>query len=470
MTRTDTNTTWMPARYTQPEGFDSPQFNDFATIGATAVAVGEVNHRFVGQFPGVWVSTDGGRSWTIVRNLVDSGKEGSIHAVTALGDELVAVGDINVGDHSGSGMDVRPGSWHSSDGTVWTADQPLAATTDNFNYFTGAASIDGIAVALDAKGRVYRRARIGEAWARVGVPQAHPDERPSSIVALRRRLVMFGGAAEDDDQTLPQYIDRSTGRIWTSDDAGLTWERVDPQTDAWGDRPHTPRDLAEWNGHLYAIAVVNGRSDPQFCYQDHITCQDIRTAVVFSADGVNWERSTLKSDRWRITLQNKGQWLDGFDRGAAAPSVRGNDATELAVIWVLTSGDAPAERPEAPTTTVPPLDFLKPDIHQLEVGKRYRYWYEVNSFYSAGGSCGGLEFNGKSWRVAASTAPGAYPEHWPADWPVRVESGTDTSRTSVFGTIELVSPDRIEVGIEGKGAIWTLAPYVPRPTAPPGCE
>jgi hypothetical protein len=193
--------------------------------GSSAVVVGSVTSTGRGSLPAAWVSTDGS-SWTAATfaPMPPSGSSTTVEGCLSTGSGFLAYGES-----TRAGQVELPQLWTSSDGTVW---QQQSAT------FTGpggggpsgpqSAPLDGIAVGTTT-------------WLGLSGDGDEPSEVWPAPV---------GGAA--GAQFTP-------AGLWTSDDAGNTWQQLGTLTPAFTGMVYAQADAAAYIGQEPVVAgTVDG--------------------------------------------------------------------------------------------------------------------------------------------------------------------------------------------------------------------
>ena len=209
----------------------SPQLGTeraLATCGAgsSAAVVGSVTSTGRGSLPAAWVSTDGS-SWTtaIFTPTPPSGSSTSVEGCLFTGGGFLAYGES-----TGGGQVERPQLWTSSDGTVW---QQQPAT------FTGLGG---------------------------GGPSGPQSAPLDGIADGTTTLLGLSGDGDEPSQVWPARVGGAAGAqftpagLWTSDDAGNTWQQLGTLTPAFTGMLYAQADAAAYVGQQPVVAgTVDGQ-------------------------------------------------------------------------------------------------------------------------------------------------------------------------------------------------------------------
>jgi hypothetical protein len=194
--------------------------------GNSAVVVGSVTSTGRGSQPDAWVSSDGS-SWTNA-SFSPSPAAGSTTAV----DGCLSTGNgfIAFGGTTGNGAVEQPVLWSSSDGTVW---QQVSAS------FTG----------------------VG------GGGPAGPEAAPLDGIAVGTTTWLgLSGNGQLPSQQWPAPVGGSAGALftaaglWSSDDAGNSWQQLDTAVPAFEGALYAQADAAAYIGqHPVVAGTVDGK-------------------------------------------------------------------------------------------------------------------------------------------------------------------------------------------------------------------
>jgi hypothetical protein len=194
--------------------------------GSSAVVVGSVTSTGRGSLPAAWVSTDGS-SWTVA-TFIPTPPSGS--STTVEGCLSTGGGFLAYGESTGAGQVERPQLWASSDGTVW---QQQSAT------FTGVGG---------------------------GGPSG-PQSAPLDGIAYGTTTWLgLSGNGDEPSQVWPAPIGGAAGAqftpagLWTSDDAGNTWQQLGTLTPAFTGMIYAQADTATYVGQEPVVAgTIDGQ-------------------------------------------------------------------------------------------------------------------------------------------------------------------------------------------------------------------
>jgi hypothetical protein len=194
--------------------------------GSSAVVVGSVTSSGRGSLPAAWVSTDGS-SWTAA-TFTPTPPSGS--STTVEGCLSTGGGFLAYGESTGAGQVELPQLWTSSDGTLWQQ-QPATFTGPGGGGPSGpqSAPLDGIATGTTT-------------WLGLSGDGDEPSQLWPAPV---------GGAA--GDQFTP-------AGLWTSGDAGNTWQQLGTLTPAFTGMVYAQADAAAYVGQQPVVAgTVDGQ-------------------------------------------------------------------------------------------------------------------------------------------------------------------------------------------------------------------
>jgi len=436
---------------TEPDDLGAVRITELAIDGSIAVAAGSASSRADARtwYPAVWSSGDAGRSWHRVRNTDAFSAPGEARHIAVAGRHIVVTGE-----------DERAGAvmWTSDDGSTWLRDDAPADKRDHW-IDTVARRGDGFVGVMTAPGSIEIRQSVdGITWrpdASLSVcGRAEVDELTVAGAVVVLRGASRCGALEA----------RST--FWSYDGRGAWMDsQIEPAVFG-GDGVLATGPLAATTSGFYASVLISVRSDPQHCYQDVTTCKQVQSVLAYSADGHDWRPAGIQLDAAHDSIdatRNRIVQLAAGDHDVAVfEETTPASGVTVARRAALLPGPIPREvtSTTSPPTTAPAYPLV-PDGNalvprrppDLEVGQTWRFPYQMP---------GGLtpcqdaipDFNRRNWRRVEARVSPPYPE----TWPVLREQGTDTSLTTVFATIVLVDPDRIEVGVEGFGTVWVFVP------------
>jgi hypothetical protein len=193
--------------------------------GSSAVVVGSVTLTGRGSLPAAWVSTDGS-SWTAA-TFTPTPPSGS--STTVEGCLPTGAGFLAYGESTGAGQVEVPQLWTSSDGTVW---QQQSAT------FTGPGG---------------------------GGPSG-PQSAPLDGIAFETTTWLgLSGDGDEPSQVWPAPVGGAAGAqftpagLWTSDDAGNTWQQLGTLTPAFTGMVFAQAGVAAYVGQEPVVAgTVDG--------------------------------------------------------------------------------------------------------------------------------------------------------------------------------------------------------------------
>ncbi len=392
----------------------------------------------------VWLSDDAGASW----RRGDWPEQGAslVYDVASTSLGLVAVGDVRPNEPEPG--PINPAIWISRDaGQSW---ERVGRTGEAFTGEGGVVRVVEFAGGLLAVGSIDDRVGVwqsadGESWVRSGpevfgdagctVDSCYVGGWAGGLAALDGKAVAFTALRDLETGTYPLSL-------WESPD-GVEWTRW-PGDPAWGDGEDCRLgDEAVWRDRLVAWGTITERTDPQFCFQDPSTC-DTRSIVVNLGDSGGWQRLSLDPlpDSLIADLAVGPDLLLIVTEGA-----EDGDPPQRVYLWEGTPAAEPQAAPvTAPTTTVPPYPVLDASIDTLELGVTWRYVY---AFQGCWGDS--LHFNGRTWKRV---------EEIPIDpeWPVRPIFMIDAPTELLYGTITLVTPDRIEIRVENGDLVAVFTP------------
>jgi hypothetical protein len=194
--------------------------------GSSAAVVGSVTSTGRGSLPVAWVSTDGS-SWAPA-TFTPTPPSGS--STTAEGCLFTGGGFLAYGESTGAGQVERPQLWTSSDGTLW---QQQSAT------FTGPG----------------------------GSGPSGPGSAPLDGIAFGTTTWLgLSGGGDAPSEVWPAPVGGAAGAqftpagLWTSDDAGNTWQQLSTLTPAFTGTVYAQTDAA---AYVDQEPVVAGTVDGQ---------------------------------------------------------------------------------------------------------------------------------------------------------------------------------------------------------------
>jgi hypothetical protein len=380
--------------------------------------------------PGGWPmpvalhSPDGGR-WSLSPLAEVSG---TVDDVAAHPGGLVATGDLR--PNGPTTPPYHPAVWTSADGLDWRLTPGVDGAPGEEAWITQVA------------------------WGPAGLLATGGVRRPSATEAVRwlsadgadwRELAGAGGPGNlahvtaVADAYVGLTVEAVGGRYrlvaWRSAD-GQDWTASTLDAAVAGDGQARLGDAFVGDGAIYVPGVAHVRADPVFCYADLETCDQHQAVVWRSADGgVTWDAVDLG------LAPRSGPNL-------ALTGVAAHDGTVVVVggvdgrlqIWTWhDDGRPPARAPFDLATPegVPPVAQAGDTI---EPGTRYAHPQWVHC------GLGPLRLNDVVW-VVDVTPPDA--PHF-SEWPVNNEV--------VYGTVELVGPDRIDYAAPGLGVLRHYRP------------
>lgn len=195
------------------------------SAGSSAVVVGSVTLTGRGSLPAAWVSTDGS-SWTAA-TFTPNPPGGS--STTVEGCLSNGAGFLAYGESTGAGQREVPQLWTSSDGTLW---QQQSAT------FTGTGG---------------------------GGPSGPQSAPLDGIATGTTTLLGLSGDGDEPSQVWPAPVGGAAGAqftpagLWTSDDAGNTWQQLGTLTPAFTGMVFAQAGVAAYVGQDPVVAgTVDG--------------------------------------------------------------------------------------------------------------------------------------------------------------------------------------------------------------------
>jgi hypothetical protein len=194
--------------------------------GSSAAVVGSVTSTGRGSLPVAWVSTDGS-SWAPA-TFTPTPPSGS--STTAEGCLFTGGGFLAYGESTGAGQVERPQLWTSSDGTLW---QQQSAT------FTGPG----------------------------GSGPSGPESAPLDGIAFGTTTWLgLSGDGDAPSEVWPAPVGGAAGAqftpagLWTSDDAGNTWQQLGTLTPAFTGMVYAQTDAAAYvNQEPVVAGIVDGQ-------------------------------------------------------------------------------------------------------------------------------------------------------------------------------------------------------------------
>lgn len=358
----------------------------------------------------------------------------SISEVTVVGDVLVVSGSTRLAkDPSMGGSQAHV--WTSADGSSFTqidlpgVPQPRGWRRDSY---AGATALVGDRVIVT--GRSGREAAVwtsddaGETWQRVESP------------ALAEQYAISGVAVAGE--TLVASVGEGTA-ILTSADAGETWRTADPvaepaSEDSVGYAPMWGDGSRAWT--LTGIDDMSW-SEPEVCYADLDQCgQAPEPSLVTSTDGSAWADVTLPGG------------TDGLDEIVGTDDGRVLAVTVVAGgldVYTLLTGTEP---PPADAAAEPQrVDLIEPPKSGPEAGVRYHAPMYVH--------CGmdWLYLGDTVWRRTDDGPDISFADEQPG-WPMVGQT--------IYGYATQTDTDTVEYSIDGGEVIAT---YRRAADEPPGC-
>jgi hypothetical protein len=356
---------------------------------------------------------------------------------TVFGDKLVAVGEAPNGNN-----DWGPGIWVSYDGLSWERSETPKEVANVIIRLGTVVEWGGLVVAVgqnnwDTDPPYVLWSTDGLDWAAAVLPGVDPDERVrlSGVVHEGSEFVIVGTSEQVGEA------------IWRSKD-GLSWVRDDTQPAVFGDGEVNTDGVWGGNGTVLVSGEGRHREAIQYCVDDPSTCRQSFTAL-WLRSGSTWQRLIPPSDRWTYTVATINQRVVTTGRVGDAGAVW---------VWMPTADDL--------LPTAPPLDVSPPVADIPELGPDPVI--EEGAIYVVPRSeaCHGMNYlgyiNGVHWLLEGEQV------QFSDEWPVLVGDYGDGPFRTVFGTIELTSPEQIEYTVTGFGVV---AVYVPAPANydPYGC-
>ena len=420
---------------------------DAAVDGDLVVAVGRValdDGKDPRGRPAVWISRDAGKTFDLVdTSAFDT--PGEATAVVIVQGRIVVLGRV---DSRGPGTVV----WTSTAGHEWSK-RSISEVIDGGRNIQFLAQRDGdiIAFGADTTGNGIFRGPPDAVW----TPASRPPPDTADTVA---------GLMASTDGVALWNNDRTRTRVWIEAPDG-SWSSTDVDPAPLGGDAATLADIVSWRGQYFAIADLSW--DVARCYQDVSFCQRSRSLVVTSTDLRQWRPTNLSADDPHTNFYDpRGESFDSL--------IVGDRLTALARFeWFYqlyepgpsnSSSPASATAPllSVPVNTLPSPVPLHPELAAGEthlephVPWHFTYGFSDSSFGEPANPppCYDSlpEFNGKRWHRTESRAPLPFPSDWPVSW----YTGNHGTSTTIYATIELVRPDRIEISIDGRGTQWVF--------------
>ena len=206
--------------------------------------------------------------------------------MAATGDGVVAVGALRDSVTPANGG-FRPVVWHSRDGVSWTAVR-LLPSGDIEGTVRAVAAVGDRLLAVGSAGRVaalWSSSDGGSTWARVPGDDLPALGSAEGIEAQGDVVVLSGtvpGAGEDGGGQV----------LLRSSDGGGTWQpAAQPPPPNRGEGFAYP--LSSGGGYFFATgySFVDAWSNPELCYADIDVCrQDTAITLYASDDGDSWAR------------------------------------------------------------------------------------------------------------------------------------------------------------------------------------
>jgi hypothetical protein len=404
----------------------------------------------------VWTSTDHGRSWQAIPSPAFD-VQAEMGAVASSPHGLVGVGAHR--PNGGSGP-FEPALWTSPDaGDTWVETPLDSPSFAGDTYFTSVVALND-AVVIGGR-RNFKPALWTSTdlvtWTEVG-PDLQGDVR---LAATGGRLIAMTGGSS------PSSADQPVG--WMTSDL-RQWDPILRDPAVFGDATNansfnfvaTSFSVSQWNGRFVLRGSVPVRSDPQFCFQDLATCQQVTDFVATSADGTTWQRVAAEDRGTAGESTTFTAVVEGSDPVAlvakhlappppnhAGSSSGPNVTADLQLWrWSVAGTFPPGIAASIPTTATPAFPLLPAKNPDLAVGATARVqWFT--------GGCGGSGFT-IGGRTFVATPPGL-PALQP-DWPARKLQIADGPSIMVLGTLTRPSEDELVFTVEGTATSVTLVP------------
>jgi hypothetical protein len=194
--------------------------------GSSAVVVGSVTSTGRGSLPAAWVSTDAS-SWTAA-TFTPTPPAGS--STTVEGCLSTGSGFLAYGESTGTGQVEVPQLWASSDGTLWQQQTAM---------FSGPNG---------------------------GGPSGPQSAPLDGIADGTTMLLGLSGSGDEPSEVWPSPVGGTAGAqftpagLWTSDDAGNTWQQLSTSTPEFTGMVYAQADAAAYVGQQPVVAgTVDGK-------------------------------------------------------------------------------------------------------------------------------------------------------------------------------------------------------------------
>lgn len=357
--------------------------------------------------------------------------------VTVFGDKLVAVGEAPNGSN-----DWGPGIWVSNDGLMWERSETPHEVAGVIIQLGTVVEWGGLAVSVgqnnwDTDPPYVLWSTDGVDWEADVLPGVAADER-----------VRLSGVVHDGSEFVIVGTSVQVGEaIWRSSD-GLSWVRDETQPAVFGDGEVNTDGVWGSNGTVLVSGDGRHRQAIQYCVDDPSTCRQSFTAL-WLRSGSTWQRLIPPSDRWTYTVAVINQRIVTTGR-----------VEDAGAVWVWTPAADDLLPIGPPFDTSPPVSDLPELRRDPVIEKGAEYVVPLSE------ACHGMSYlgyvNGVHWLLEGERM------QFSDEWPVLVDDYGDGPFRTVFGTIELVSPEQIEYTVDGFGVV---AVYVPAPEdyEPYGC-
>lgn len=367
----------------------------------------------------------------------DNLNKGIVIRAIVFGDKLVAVGEAPNGSN-----DWGPGIWVSDDGLIWQRSETPQEVADVIFQLVTVTEGGGLAVSVGQNNRdtdppYVLRSTDGVDWEAAVLPGVAADERVrlSGVVHDGREFVIVGTSEQVGEA------------VWRSDH-GLSWVRDETQPAVFGGGEVKTGGVWGSNGVVLVGGEGRHREAIQYCVDDASTCKQSFTAL-WLRSGSTWQRLIPPSDRPTYTVAVANERIVAAGR-----------IDDAGAVWVWT----PVADDVLPTA--PPFDTSSPVSNLPELGPDPVIEEGTEYVVPLSEACHGMSYlgyiNGVHWLLDGE------PMQFHDEWPVLVEDYGDGPFRTVFGSIELVSPEWIEYAVDGFGVVAAYAP-APGDYEPYGC-
>lgn len=364
-----------------------------------------------------------------------------VNAVAEVDGALVAAGSYRDADDPSMGG-FRAVAWRSDDGVSWT-EVPLPGAVEGGESYVAGLAVSGdrlLAVgSTDRHGVLWTSDDAGASWQESG-QDGLDDSYALSEIAVQGDTVVVSTTPDDG----------ASPGIYRSTDGGDTWSRASGQPRASDIEGYAP--LWAGGGRFYTVTstFVDSWSEPEVCYADIELCRQDSAVVLYASDD---------GDRWeRVDTSGIGPGEDGevdqvtgtADGRVVAMQVRGDfvrfgfwpDGAPLPVV------DAPGAPPTVDLVEVPGNGELEPGVR-----------YHAPLFVHCGMDW--LYLGDRAWRRSDDGPDLETGAGDPADptWPVAGQT--------IFGYATLGDDGVVDYSI-GDGEV--IATYEQTKQQPPGCR